>query len=95
MKKAEHLPNKWPGNLYYWYYGTLCMFQKGGDHWKSWNEPMKQILPEKQRKDGDFDGSWDVFYDFNGGHIYGGRVMSTSLGALCLEVYYRYQKLNN
>jgi hypothetical protein len=95
MRKPEHLPNKWPGNLYYWYYGSLTMFQKGGDHWKEWNEPMKDILPKNQRRDGDFNGSWDPFFTHDTGYIYGGRVMQTALGALCLEVYYRYQKLNN
>ncbi len=25
-------------NLYYWYYGTLGMYQLQGDHWKMWNE---------------------------------------------------------
>jgi hypothetical protein len=94
MKKPENLPNKWPGNLYYWYYGSLVMFQKGGDHWKEWNEPMKDILPKNQRKDGDFIGSWDAHFGVAEGHIYGGRVMSTALGALCLEVYYRFQKMN-
>ena len=92
MKKPANLPtaDKAHFNLYYWYYATLTMFQKGGDHWKEWNEPMKRVLPETQRKDGDFDGSWDPLFGEPQGHIYGGRVMSTALGALCLEVYYRY-----
>jgi len=92
MKKAENLPmaNEGHFNLYYWYYGTLVMFQKGGDHWKAWNEAMRQVLPATQRKDGDFDGSWNPYFGEPQGHIYGGRVMSTALGALCLEVYYRY-----
>jgi hypothetical protein len=95
MKQEAHLPNKWPGNLYYWYYATLCMFQKGGEHWKSWNEPMKKTLVDCQRKDGDFAGSYDPLDGEDLGHIRGGRVQATALGALCLEVYYRYQKLSN
>ena len=94
MKMEKNLPNKWPGNLYYWYYATLTMFQKGGDHWKLWNEPMKKTLVENQRKDGDFAGSYDPFFTEETGYIYGGRVQSTSLGALSLEVYYRFAKLN-
>jgi hypothetical protein len=94
MKKDANLPNRWPGNLYYWYYASLTMFQKGGEHWKAFNEPMKKTLVDNQRKDGDFDGSYDPFFTEDTGYIYGGRVQSTSLGALCLEVYYRYQKIN-
>jgi hypothetical protein len=92
MHKPENLPttNVARFNLYYWYYGTLTMFQVGGDHWKVWNEAMKPALLNTQRKDGDFDGSWDPLYTEAQGHIYGGRVMSTALGAMCLEVYYRY-----
>ena len=90
MKEDKNLPSKWPGNLYYWYYATLCMFQRGGDHWVLWNKAMKPTLINSQRRDGDFDGSWNPLFDYKGGHIYGGRVMSTALGAMCLEVYYRY-----
>jgi hypothetical protein len=82
-------------NLYYWYYGTLCMFQQGGEHWTGWNRHMKKALLENQRKGGptdgtvqDVHGSWDPVG--GGGIPRGGRVFSTALGALCLEVYYRY-----
>ncbi|MCX7806075.1 MAG: hypothetical protein N3A38_12915, partial [Planctomycetota bacterium] len=75
-------------NFYYWYYATLVMFQVGGDHWRDWNEAMKQALIPNQRRGGDEDGSWDPVG--GGGIPHGGRVMSTALGCLCLEVYYRY-----
>jgi hypothetical protein len=85
-------------NFYYWYYGTLCMFQMGGDHWREWNTAIKKALVENQRRGGpmdgseqDVDGSWDPV---GGGHVpTGGRVFSTALGALTLEVYYRYLPL--
>ena len=85
-------------NFYYWYYATLCMFQMGDDHWKAWNTHMKKALLGNQRKGGpmdgskaDVDGSWD---SVGGGSVpYGGRVFSTALGALTLEVYYRYLPL--
>ncbi|MHC4916910.1 MAG: prenyltransferase/squalene oxidase repeat-containing protein [Planctomycetota bacterium] len=80
--------------FYYWYYGTLCMFQMGGDSWKAWNPAMKKTMLENQRKGGpmdgstdDVDGSWDPQSWID---RYGGRVMTTALGALTLEVYYRY-----
>ncbi len=55
---------------------------------------MKKVLLENQRKGGpldgsleDVDGSWDVESWID---KYGGRVMTTALGALTLEIYYRY-----
>lgn len=80
-------------HFYYWYYGTLTMFQVGGDCWKTWNEALKKTLVENQRKGGDEDGSWDSDGDYYG-QGFGGRVYTTAIGALCLEVYYRYLKLN-
>jgi hypothetical protein len=77
--------------MYYTYYTTLVMFQIGGDLWKTWNEGLKKMLLENQRKGGDQDGSWDPMgYDQKVGRAY-----STALGALSLEVYYRYVKLDN
>jgi hypothetical protein len=90
LKKNEMLPSAaalaQSYNLYTYYYGTLIMFQKGGEHWAAWNKAMKPLLIDAQRKDGDFAGSWNN--DF-----YGSRVMQTALGAMCLEVYYRYQRI--
>ena len=63
------------------------MFQMGGDYWKRWNSAMKDTLIQNQRKGGDEDGSWDPVGNWC---TAGGRVMSTALGACCLEVYYRY-----
>jgi hypothetical protein len=84
-------------NLYYWYYGTLGCFQLGGDPWKKWNKALKDALLPNQCAGGaldgspqDHDGSWnpdDVW------GAWGGRVYSTALGCLSLEVYYRYVRL--
>ncbi|HYF51982.1 MAG TPA: zf-HC2 domain-containing protein [Planctomycetota bacterium] len=78
-------------NLYYWYYGTLGCFQVGGDAWKKWNKKMIDALVPNQRQDGDAAGSWNPDDCWG---AWGGRVYSTALGALCLEVYYRYAQLN-
>jgi hypothetical protein len=87
-----------PQNFYYWYYGTLGMFQTGGDQWKKWNEDLKKALLPNQRKGGpmdksvqDVDGSWDPVTAFD---CSGGRVYSTAMATLSLEVYYRYLPLN-
>jgi hypothetical protein len=76
---------------YYWYYGTLSLFQYGGNAWKQWNEALKKTLLPTQRKDGDEAGSWDLIG--NDGP-FAGRAYTTALGALCLEIYYRYALLN-
>ena len=78
-------------DLYYWYYGTLCVFQQGGDLWKRWNAGMMPALVNNQCKQGDDAGSWNPVGDFS---TEWGRVGQTALGALCLEVYYRYAQLN-
>ncbi len=75
---------------YWWYYGTLAAFQLGGDKWDRWNKGLKTTLIPNQRKGGDEDGSWDPHSWDAGG---AGRAYSTSMGALCLEVYYRYLPL--
>jgi hypothetical protein len=63
------------------------MFQRQGDDWLRWNQAMQETLLTRQRLDGELAGSWDAD-DLWGG--YGGRVYSTSLATLSLEVYYRY-----
>lgn len=75
-------------NFYYWYYATYAMHNMGGEHRIWWNARMRDVLLEHQAKDGDNAGSWDPKGDQWGGQ--GGRVYCTALGALCLEVYYRY-----
>ncbi|MCH7705161.1 MAG: carboxypeptidase regulatory-like domain-containing protein [Planctomycetes bacterium] len=74
-------------NTYYWYYGTLAMFQHGGHQWRRWNTALVDSLLEHQRDDGEADGSWDP--DGQWASI-GGRVYQTAICALTLEVYYRY-----
>ncbi len=79
-------------DFYYWYYGTMVMFQMGGDYWERWNDDMRDMLIEKQEKDPQNKyegkkGSWNPV----GKWCYsGGRPYATAVGALCLEVYYRY-----
>jgi hypothetical protein len=86
------LPSKDKVNLYYWYYGTLGMYQLQGDYWQRWNEALQAALIGRQQTDGDLAGSWDPICIWGG---YGGRVYSTAMSALCLEVYYRFLPLYN
>jgi len=87
-----HLPD-WNKdlNMYYWYYGTLTMFQQQGHWWEQWNDALKKALvptQETRTKGGHKNGSWDPSGDFWG--QMSGRVYSTACGALSLMVYYRY-----
>jgi hypothetical protein len=86
----QHLPRRSETNLYYWYYGTLAMFQYGGKPWREWNESLRDQLVAAQRQTGDNAGSWDANGRWG---RYGGRVYSTALSTLCLEVYYRFLPL--
>ncbi len=80
-------------DMYYWYLATLAMFQVGGPKWKAWDRALKKALIPNQRKDTDYchyQGSWDPLGPWGAD---GGRVYSTALLAMCLEVYYRYDRL--
>ena len=80
-------------NAYAWYYGTLASFHAGGPQWDRWNAQLQPAVMSMQRRDGSsFDGSWDPDPIW-GGH--GGRVYSTALSAMTLEVYYRHQPLHD
>ena len=75
-------------NAYTWYYATLASFHAGGPQWERWNLHLQSaLLPLQRRESGPLQGSWDPDPVW-GGH--GGRVYSTALSAMTLEVYYRH-----
>ncbi|MBI3722680.1 terpene cyclase/mutase family protein [bacterium] len=83
-------------DYYYWYAGTLSVFQYDGPDgplWSRWNEAMSSVLCSHQheRKDGCQDGSWDAKPDRWG--VAGGRVYATAMNVLTLEVYYRFASI--
>lgn len=80
-------PSRSSLNLYYWYYGTLSMYQRGGEDWKQWNAAMRDLVISEQRVVGPQAGSWDPRGVWGS---YGGRIYSTAIATLSLEVYYRY-----
>ena len=73
-------------DLYYIYYGTLALYQHQGSIWQEWNNNLKRILPKIQVKTGNLAGSWNLSRSNTKG---GGRIASTTLAILSLEVYYR------
>lgn len=84
----DHRPGVGEQNVYFWYYATLALFQLQDAHWREWNMSLKRELlagqtPVYQPQA----GSWPPDKLWGG---YGGRVYSTAMSCLCLEVYYRY-----
>lgn len=85
--------NIFGSNLYYWYYGSIAMLlskeDNGHERWREWNIALKKTLLDNQVKSGARRGSFDPVSHWarNGG----GRVYSTALGVLNLEIYYRYE----
>jgi len=88
---ARKLPSKGQRNFYYWYYGCLSLYQNQGPVWEEWNARIKPLWLDLQVKNGANAGSWDA----KGGNHMGemGRVITTALATLSLEVYYRYLPL--
>jgi hypothetical protein len=80
-------------NFYHWYYSTYAMHNMGGEDRIWWNRRIRDVLLKHQSRDGDNAGSWDPEGDHHGSR--GGRVYTTALGALSLEVYYRYSEALN
>ena len=83
----QETPRSGEINLYYWYYATIALFQLQGSEWETWNQHLQQRLLATQVTTGPNAGSWPTQTVWGG---YGGRVYTTAMAALCLEVYYRY-----
>ena len=77
-------------NYYLTYNCTMAMFQVGGEPWKRWNGVVRDRVTALQvLGDGCNRGSWpaDMW------SAKGGRVYTTALAVLTLEVYYRFQRV--
>ncbi len=88
-------PPKWDekaGTIdqYYWYFGSMAMYQMGGKYWKTWRRHLTNAVLKTQREDGSFAGSWDPVGVWGES---GGRVYSTALMTMTMQVYYRYRRL--
>jgi hypothetical protein len=84
---SQHPPERRRTNIYYWYYATQTLHHCGGQPWEIWNQRVREILVNTQRKRGHAAGSWDPQGPHAGA---GGRVYMTALAVCCLEVYYRH-----
>jgi hypothetical protein len=78
-------------DIYFNYYATQVMRHRGGPEWKIWNAEMRDHLINSQDQSSMHSrGSW-YFPDKNG--QMGGRLYTTAMAVMTLEVYYRYLPL--
>jgi hypothetical protein len=89
----DHFPGSYP--LYYWYYETQARFHEGNISWKVWNHQFSPTLIANQDVEpGKY--TWNgVAYDIGSWNSPSaveayGKVYSTTLCAMMLQVYYRY-----
>jgi hypothetical protein len=89
---AQYMLRKPPArddlNYYYIYYGSLALMQMQGPNWERWNAHTSRLLLDMQEKQGVTAGSWSPEDNEWGNR--GGRIYTTALATLTLEVYYRY-----
>ena len=79
-------------NLYSLYFSTQVMKHWGGEKWNRWNSRMRDDLIAAQEKSGPGTGSWGP--RTRAIHAkQGGRLLTTVLATLTLEVYYRYKPM--
>lgn len=77
-------------NIYYDYYATQVMHFWGGPEWQKWNRRMRDYLIATQSNSSHEAGSWhfpDQYGDV------GGRLYTTAMSLMILEVYYRHMPL--
>jgi hypothetical protein len=92
---AIHLEQDQERNIYYWYYATQLLHNMQNKDWKTWNVRVRDGLVGMQVNGSGCDhGSWDPLSpqrDRWGAQA--GRLFTTALSVLTLEVYYRYLPL--
>jgi len=77
-------------DVYFNYYGTLVLHHARAPQWKQWNQTVRDHLIETQGRNGHEAGSW-FFPDLHGNA--GGRLYTTAMAIMTLEVYYRFMPL--
>ncbi|TWU21574.1 hypothetical protein Pla52o_37610 [Novipirellula galeiformis] len=77
-------------NVYHDYYGTLALHHSRHPGWTRWNTQLRDHLVRTQATRGHEAGSWHFKDEY--GDV-GGRLYTTAMAAMILEVYYRYLPL--
>ena len=79
-----------PNNIYHNYYTTLALHHSRHPAWDNWNQQLRDYLVRTQETQGHEIGSWH--FNEKWGNV-GGRLYTTALAAMTLEVYYRFMPL--
>ena len=77
-------------DIYFDFYATMALHHFQDESWKGWNNKMRDYLVDSQETAGHEAGSWH--FPDNHGNV-GGRLYTTAMAAMTLEVYYRYSPL--
>jgi hypothetical protein len=78
-------------DFYLWHHCSLPLARAHGPAWDRWNRPVRETLIELQQTEGCTRGSWDPETSVYGRGAGGaGRIYTTALAILTLEVYYRF-----
>ena len=78
-------------DIYFDYYATQVFRHYGGQEWKEWNAVMREHLINTQdQSSGHANGSW--YFPDKHGEV-GGRLYTTAMAVMTLEVYYRFLPL--
>lgn len=77
-------------DIYRNYYVTLLLFHVGGPSFELWNPRMRESLVQSQSHSGHSAGSW--YFDDKFAET-GGRLYTTAMAAMTLEVYYRFSPI--
>ncbi len=76
-------------NKYGWYYHTQAAYQQGGRQWKDWNKIFQDTLLKKQSAEG-YWIDWGHKGHGPDANSIEGKIYTTTLCTLMLEIYYRY-----
>jgi len=77
-------------HMYHNYYASQVLHHYGGPVWERWNPKMRDYLVGSQSAMGHESGSW-YFDEQHSKH--GGRLYTTAMAILTLEVYYRHMPM--
>ena len=92
QKGVDYLLDQGPSknNVYFNYYATQVLNHHQHPEWPRWNKKMREYLIQTQAQRGHELGSWH-FREKHG--TVGGRLYTTAMCAMTLEIYYRYLPL--
>ena len=92
LKLPRWMPEAGRVDYIYWYFGTLAMFQVGGDEWSRWAKATGAALLDAQTKDGEEAGSFPAVDPWSNE---GGLVYSTSLCTMAMTAFARYERVQS